>query len=255
MGGSSQYYVYFLLLSMTTAVSNAYYNQLVFAGLERTREARQLQLDCLFPPPDYPPECNSTFARATSLGLIQNKTMMLLDSLNNIYQEFCIPKCIDPLMVAYRNCSSFAPDLVIQSFRNGVCGKIRNDFCTVRCFRSYPSDMIIDVSSLTTACGLIRLYEFNCTSPSQTCRQLLSEFNTKLGCCTVPFLGNITSCGVTTQSSCISAIESSSVSPSVVAVPSSIIATPTPSVSMGSGSNAICLAMFPIFLAILGTLL
>ena len=102
----------------------------------------------------YPTECNVTLlaGNISSVPSVND-----LDALNNAYSQFCIPKCIDPLISYY--CCTYTGDLLTyltNLLEHGVCGKHNNDFCEVLYLRRYANNRNF-INVLINACPLLIL--------------------------------------------------------------------------------------------------
>ena len=192
---------------------------------------------------NYPTECNITLlaGNISSVPSVND-----LAALNNAYSQFCVPKCIDPIISYYR-CTYTGDYLTYLTnlLRHGVCGKHNNDFCEVLYLRRYANyryfvDDLIDACPFTNS-GV------HCARASSTCKQYVSNFNTNMGCCTSPYLGSdVSSCGINVADSCQSVLPS--LSPPTVPGSGGIVSTPTP-----SSYGAIAPAMFFILIAVFST--
>ena len=155
---------------------------------------------------NYPRECNVTLlaGNISSVPSVND-----LAALNNVYSQFCVPKCTDPLINYYR--CTYTGDLLtylINLLEHGVCGKHNNDFCEVLYLRRYANNRNF-INVLINACPFTNS-GVHCARASSTCKQYVSNFNTNMGCCTTPYLGSdVSSCGINVANPCQSAISSS----------------------------------------------
>ena len=173
---------------------------------------------------NYPTECNITLlaGNISSVPSVND-----LAALNNAYSQFCVLKCIDPLICYYR--CTYTGDLftyLTNLLRHGTCGKHNNDFCEVLYLRRYDNNRNF-INVLTNACPFTNS-GINCARANSTCKQYVSNFNTNMGCCTSPyFKSDVSSCGINVADPCQSAIPS--LSPPTIPGSGGTVATPTPS--------------------------
>ena len=193
---------------------------------------------CTFPPADYPRECNTSLIPGVSnvtASLMNNVTLtqMHLDIINTALTQFCVPKCVDPILTYYRSCSyipSYLKPYYTQLLLQATCGKQGNEFCEVAYVRHYSRNLLF-ISSLFNFTGgdctpvIQPSLSINCTT--DTCSKLVADLTSKIGCCAISYLGNVSSsCGVS-DSACQSVV-------------------------LSSGSeSAIFLAIFPMLFALL----
>ena len=199
---------------------------------------------------NYPMECNITLLVGNVTNVVDNApdTLSPRDyaTLNDAYSKICVTKCIDPI-IQYYEC--FLSGDILTYFKNlvqqGICGKHGDDFCEVLYLRRYASNIRF-FDQLVDTCPFISS-GIDCSSANNTCQALVSNFNTNMGCCTLPYLGSdVSSCGINVANPCQSAIPS--VSPPTVPGPSGTVATPTP-----SSYNIIAPAIFSVLIAVFST--
>ena len=162
---------------------------------------------------DYPMECNfALLAGNITDTIIRNASALTEDDLaelNNTFSRVCVAKCVNPILNYYRclNISDDFRNYLTNYVERGVCGKQGNDFCQVLYLRRYSADIRFIVE-LLDACPRTNS-RVDCSSANSTCRQYVSNFNINMGCCTSPFLGNVSSCNVNIVDPCESAISGS----------------------------------------------
>ena len=162
---------------------------------------------------DYPSECNITLLVGDITDMIINNASALTEddftALNNAISLVCVPKCVNPVLNYYR-CLNIPDDLknyLTNLVQRGICGKQGNDFCEVLYLRRYSTNIRF-IGQLAAACP-INNSGVDCSSANSTCRQYVSNFNTNMGCCTSPYLGDVSSCNVNVGDPCESAISGS----------------------------------------------
>lgn len=122
-----------------------------------------------------------------------SSTAAHITALNSYYDEVC-PRdaCTDPFVNLY-NCLDITSDE--KQFRlNQVyyvfCGKNGDDYCPALLVREYSESY---VAGLYATCGHVQFTDtLNC-SASQ-CVSMVTSFINKMGCCSAPYLGNLTTC-------------------------------------------------------------
>jgi hypothetical protein len=173
---------------------NAHYDM-----IERARQRRQSGTPCDSYLSDFPPECNISLIEpnVTQLARINAAALDLdhLTALNEAYENICIPRCIDPF-ISYYSClrnyglTSAQYEYLRTYTRQGLCGKHADgDFCEVKYLREYQDVNYINV--FVRSCSSSGI---NCISSSSTCRNLIYEFNGRMGCCTRPYIGQVPGC-------------------------------------------------------------
>ena len=160
-------------------------------------------------PPTLPSECQD-YLNITSSGDDLTTDEEDIDTLSNATSQFCTPSCIDPLVSYYRCLYINNYDVLrhlVRSIVEYVCGKESSsgDFCNVHYINHYNDSF----SNRFSACVFTNV-GINCTTGNSTCIQTVADFNTNMGCCTAPIIGDVgvATCGVSTQASCQSAINS-----------------------------------------------
>ena len=203
---------------------------------KREIDSRQTS-QCQFPPPGYPRECNTSLVPgvmnvSAAVSNNQSLTPMQEEILNAALTQFCVPRCVDPV-ITYFDCLSgnvaSLQEYFRQLVRQGLCGREGNDFCEVVYLRYYWNNLLFISNLFTAECAPLvttgSILTVNC-STSDVCAENVANFTTNLGCCAIPYLGAVTpSCDVTPDPPCQSVVS-------------------------GSGP-AIYLAIFPMLLAIL----
>ena len=170
---------------------------------------------------NYPTECNVSLLAGNVTNLVINNPSELtaddFTTLNNAFSQVCVAKCVNPILKYYR-CLDISDDLenyLTNLVQRGICGKQGNDFCEVLYLRRYSTniyffDQLVDACPFTSS-GV------NCSSASSTCKGYVLNFNTNMECCTLPYLGDVSSCNVNVVSQCESAISGSIiVAPAIV---------------------------------------
>ena len=174
---------------------------------------------------------------------IQCPSVNNLAALNNAYSQFCVPKCIDPIISYCR--FTYTGDYLtylINLLRHGVCGKHNNDFCEVLYLRRYANNRNF-INVLINACPFTNS-GVHCARASSTCKQYVSNFNTNMGCCTSPYLGSdVSSCGINVADPCQSVLTSPTIPGS-----DGIVSAQT-----SSSYGPIAPAMFFILIAVFST--
>ena len=196
-------------------------HQRIFHSIKR-EILQKRQQSCLPILNDTPPECNVTLLVGNITNTIINNAGALTEDdfaqLDNAYSQICVSKCVSPVLNYYR-CLNIPDDFknyLTNLVQRGVCGKQGNDFCQVLYLRRY-SNNIRFINELVDACPIINSTRVDCSSANSTCRQYVLNFTTNLGCCTVPYLGNVSSCNVNVVDPCVSAISGSIiVAPAIV---------------------------------------
>ena len=176
--------------------------------LQKRQQSCQTILD------DYPTmDCDITILVGDITNIIVNNASALTEehfaALNNALSQVCVAKCVNPILNYYR-CVNISDDLrnyLINYVQQGICGKNGNDFCEVLYIRRYSTNIRF-INQLVNACPFT-ISGVNCSSADSTCRQYVSNFNTNMGCCTSPYLGNVSSCNVTVINPCESAVSRS----------------------------------------------
>ena len=172
---------------------------------------------------DYPTDCNFTQLLGPDLdNKITNDPSSLNEAdftaLNNVYSQYCVPKCINPLL-NYTRCLNISNDLknyITNLYRRGICGKNGNDFCDVLYLRRYHSTNVNFIYQLENVCPSTDS-GIDCSSANTTCIQDVSNLNRNIGCCTSPYLGDVSSCNVNVVDQCESALSGSiTVAPAIM---------------------------------------
>ena len=223
-----------------------------------------LRQDCTFA--NYPSECNFTLLSGNiSYIAATNPSQLTLDhlnTLNNAYNQICVSKCIDPVTYYYQSClplNKNQEDYIVRYIEQGICGKNGNDYCQVEYLRNYKDTDVRFIEKLVNACPFSSGTGINCTSANSTCLQLVADFASKMGCCTVPYLGDgVKSCsGANPDASCQSAVTStdptSATSPSNPTDPTNPTG-PTNSTGPTSAAGAIAIGVFPLLLALISAM-
>ena len=190
------------------------------------REMRQApDPSCIFPPADYPRECDISLVpgvgNVTASLMNVTVTQTYLDTINTALTQLCVPKCVDPILTYYRNCSmipSYIKAYYTQFLLQGTCGKQGNDFCDVLYLRQYSRNLLF-IGNLFSGGDCTPVIQpslsINCTT--DTCSQLVADLNAKIGCCAISYLGNVSSsCGV--SDACQSVVSSGSESAIFLAI-------------------------------------
>ena len=172
------------------------------------------QQSCLTILNDYPTmDCNITLLVGDITNTIVNNPSALTEehfsALNNALSQVCVARCVNPILNYYR-CVNISDDLrnyLINLIQRGICGKQGNDFCEVLYLRRYSTNIRF-INQLVNACPFTNS-GVNCSSADSTCRQYVSNFTTNMGCCTSPYLGDVSSCNVNIVDPCESAISGS----------------------------------------------
>uniref|UniRef100_A0A1X7URU1 Uncharacterized protein n=1 Tax=Amphimedon queenslandica TaxID=400682 RepID=A0A1X7URU1_AMPQE len=126
-----------------------------------------------------------------------------LDQLNAAYSQLCVPECLNPIE-GYYNCLKLQFDhknYLVTLLRQGICGQDQEsgEYCGVIYIRQYRNgDQVADYCTNTTS-GIV------CRGASSICLSHVSNFSSRMGCCTQPYLGSgVTSCsGVNVSEPCI----------------------------------------------------
>ena len=192
-------FILYLILSFTMftvdARNNNLVENLVHQGIQhsvkRSISTQPRQEECSSILDDYPTaECNaSMLAGNLTFSPTSTYSESELEALNDAYVDVCVSKCIDPITRFYQctfseDTSSYLTNLI----RRGVCGKDDGDFCEVKYLRKYSGDLGF-FERLIEECPFENS-GIDCSyGASATCENMLSNFNTKMGCCTSPYLG------------------------------------------------------------------
>ena len=159
------------------------------------------------------PTCNISFP--TGPGYMPNFT-----ALNAYYDQYCTAECIDAQLSYLRACRNYTQselDLISEwYFKQLLCGKNGDDYCSVFFLRNYNATTQINL--LSNCRRIYNVYaEINCTTANSTCLQEIADFSSKMGCCTTAYLGpnTVSSCtarGINIDpTSCPSTVSSSTV--------------------------------------------
>ena len=170
---------------------------------------------------NYPTECNVSLLAGNITNLVINDPSKLTSDdftkLNNAFSQVCVAKCVNPILKYYR-CLDISDDLenyLTNLVQRGICGKQGNDFCEVLYLRRYSTNIHF-VNRLVNACPFTSS-GVDCSSAGSTCKGYVSNFNSNMECCTLPYLGDVSSCNVNVVSQCESAISGSIiVAPAIV---------------------------------------
>ena len=147
----------------------------------------------------------------------------VLTTLNNEYSRFCIAKCIEPYLKYYQ-CRYTGEELtyyknVLQSYN---CGRQNGDFCSVLYLRHYAtikniSDHVYNECTLSE-----RTETIDCSYATPSCTNSISRLNESIGCCTQPWLGDLSACNIDSLSEpCKSAVSSgtnNNIAPAIVTI-------------------------------------
>ena len=182
-----------------------------------------LRQDCTLA--NYPSECDLTLLSGNiSYIAATNPSQLTLDHLNtldNAYRQVCTSKCIDPIIYYYQSCvllSQSQEDYFVGFIEQGICGKNGDDYCQVTYLLNYRDDVSF-IYKLISACPFPSGGSgINCISATSTCLQLVADFASKMGCCTIPYFGvGVKFCsGANPDASCESAVRSTSSAAAVV---------------------------------------
>ena len=162
---------------------------------------------------DYPTECNTTLLAGNITDTIFHNASALTEDdfaeLNNTLSRVCVAKCVNPILNYYR-CLNIPDDFrnyLTNYVERGICGKQGNDFCQVLYLRRYSANISF-IAQLLDTCPRTN-GRVDCSSADSTCKQYVSNFNINMGCCTSPYLGDVSSCNVNIVDPCESAISGS----------------------------------------------
>ena len=174
------------------------------------RELLQNQQLCYKILIDYPTECNASLLVGNITNIIKNNPRKLtandFTTLNNGYSQVCVARCVNPILKYYR-CLDISDDLknhLTNLVQRGICGKQGNDFCEVLYLRRYSTNIHF-VNQLVESCPFTSS-GVNCASASSICKEYVSSFNTNMECCTLPYIGDVSSCGVNVVNQCESVL-------------------------------------------------
>ena len=188
-------------------------NQRIVHGVKR--EILQIrQQSCIAILNNSPPECNLTLLSSGVTNLIKTNASALTEdhlvTFNNAISQVCVAKCVNPILNYYRclNISDEFRNYLINYVLRGICGKQGNEFCEVIYLRHYSSNIRF-INELVDVCPVINSARIDCSSANTTCIQYVTDFNANAGCCTVPYIGNVSSCNITVLDPCESVISGS----------------------------------------------
>ena len=176
---------------------------------------------------NYPSDCNSDDLLVTNVTLVNPNILasLSISDINSAYTQFCVAKCMDPIF-KYVRCVDLSSSWLTYTnniIRRGTCGKEGSDFCVALYMRRYSNDTSF-INRLSIACPFTTA-GVDCTSASSTCLQYLSDINQKMGCCTSPFLGDLSSCNLDVDDPCESVLSGFGViSPAVFALLFAVLA-------------------------------
>ena len=189
-------------------------NQRIVHGLKREILQIRRQQSCRAILNDSPPECNVTLLSGGVTDLIKTNASALTEdhlvAFNNAINKVCVAKCVNPILNYYRclNISDDYRNYLTNYVQRGICGKQGDDFCEVIYLRHYSSNIRF-INELVDSCPKINSARIDCSNANSTCIQYVSNFTTNVGCCTIPYIGNVSSCNVTVIDPCESAISAS----------------------------------------------
>ena len=153
------------------------------------RRIRQQNCDSILD--NYPTDCNATLI---NFNITSVPPQSDLTALNILYRHVCVPRCIDPIL-RYYQCLDLPDNLynyIETLIKQGVCGTYNGDFCEVLYLRNYALN-IRYLEQLAAVCPF-PLSATNCASANSTCRTYVSGFISNMGCCTIPYIGDVRSC-------------------------------------------------------------
>ena len=142
---------------------------------------------------NYRTECNVSLLAGNITNFVINDPSKLtaddFTTLNNAFSHVCVAKCVNPILKYYR-CLDISDDLenyLTNLVQRGICGKQGNDFCEVLYLRRYSTNIHF-VNRLINSCPFTSS-GVDCSSASSICKGYVSNFNTNMECCTLPYLG------------------------------------------------------------------
>ena len=198
-----------------------YINERIGHGIKRN-VLQTKQQNCATILDNYPTECNITLLAGNLTNVIDSAPGSLSPSdyatLNDAYSKLCVAKCVNPI-IQYYEC--LLSGEILTYFKNlvqrGICGKHDGDFCEVLYLRRYGSN-IHYVDQLVAACPFTSS-GVDCSSADSTCKGYVSGFNSNMGCCTTPYLGDVSACNVDANAPCQSAVSGfGAVTPAILSV-------------------------------------
>ena len=140
---------------------------------------------------NYPTGCNATLISFNITGVPPQSD---LTALNILYRHVCVPRCIDPFL-RYYQCLDLPDNIynyIETLIKQGVCGTYNGDFCEVVYLRNYALNLRY-LEQLEEVCPF-PLSAANCASANSTCRTYVAGFISNMGCCTIPYIGDVRSC-------------------------------------------------------------
>ena len=162
-------------------------------GVIKKRLPQTRQLNCLSILANYPKDCNDTVLDYYSDILsILSQSDFNLTVLNNLYKKVCASRCIDPLLNVY-DCLNFFDNTFFKTFiKENACRMHNGDFCHVLYLRRFLENEEY-LENLTKTCPF-PLTVLNCAAANSECRGYVSRFISNMGCCTIPYIGDVRSC-------------------------------------------------------------
>ena len=233
------YYFVFLVIVLVTTYSKVANAKLTKTNLKllinkevtnneiirSTHQSRQQSCSTILN--NYPSDCNRGNLLATNVTDVDPSIFASLgiSDINSAYTQFCVAKCMDPI-IKYVRCVDLSTSWLTYTnniIRRGTCGKEGSDFCVALYMRRYSGDKYF-INRLTSVCPFTTA-GVDCTRASSTCLQYLSDINQKMGCCTSPFLGDLSSCNLDVDDPCESVLSGFGVvSPAVFALLFAVLA-------------------------------
>ena len=195
--------------------------------IKRTSHQSRQQSSCSSILNNYPSDCNAKDLLVHNVTQVDPSifTLLRISDINSAYTQFCVAKCMDPIF-RYAHCFDLSSSWLTYTnniIRRGTCGKEGSDFCVALYKRRYSNDTYF-INRLTSACPFTSA-GVDCTSANSTCLQYLSDINQKMGCCTSPFLGDLSSCNLDVDDPCESVLSGFGViSPAVFALLFAVLA-------------------------------
>ena len=194
-----------------------YINQRIGHGIKRNvLQTKQQNCDTILD--NYPTECNITLLAGNVTNTIDTFSSSDYATLNDAYSKLCVAKCVDPI-IQYYECVLSGE--ILTYFKNlvqtGICGKHGDDFCEVLYLRRYASNIHF-FDQLVAVCPFSNS-GIDCSSAGNTCKGYVSNFNLNMGCCTTPYLGDVSDCNVDASDPCQSAVSGfGAVTPAILSV-------------------------------------
>lgn len=143
---------------------------------------------------NYPMDCNATLLEYNITNILLQLVALEnnLTALNNLFKKICVAKCIDPLLRYYECINWFDSTFLTTFIKQSACGTHNGDFCHVLYLNRYISNQEY-LDDLIAACPF-PLTILNCASANSDCKNYVSRFISNMGCCTIPYIGDVRRC-------------------------------------------------------------